>query len=180
MALSRSVHSGDNVPHFGQGVRPQIGSLKTPVVGDAGPRLHGSTLDADIDLLPPVDRAVRELAADPGVATELRAVDVLDRELLLVGQLEEAPGHVEHGIRQLLRDPVSGQVEEADLVHGVAQVVRNREASSGPALKREKSRTGNDSSGILIVLFDELGKLGTVLAPMLRSQPRRSGIQMSN
>ena len=37
--------------------------------------------------------------------------------------VEEAPGDVNDGIRQLLRDPVSGQVEETDLMHGVAQVI---------------------------------------------------------
>jgi len=65
-------------------------SVTDSLPADAPRVVTRSTLDADIDLLAPVHRAVRELAADPRVATELRAVDVLDGELLLVGQFEEA------------------------------------------------------------------------------------------
>ena len=123
MALSRSVHSETIARISGSRTRPQVGPLEAPVVSDAGARLHGGTLDADVDLLAPVDRPVREFAADAGVAAELRAVDVLDRELLLVGQFEEAAGDVEHGVDELLRDAMAGQVEEPDLMHGIAQFV---------------------------------------------------------
>jgi hypothetical protein len=50
-------------------------------------------------------------------------VDILDSELLVFGQLEEAAGDVQYGVRQLLRDPMAGQIEETDLMHGVTQLV---------------------------------------------------------
>ena len=50
-------------------------------------------------------------------------MDILDRELLLFGQFEEAAGHVQHCVREPLRDAMASQVQEPDLMHGVAQFV---------------------------------------------------------
>ena len=89
MVLSRSVHS-ETIARIsgsasGHRLAPRGASSQR-----RRPRLHSVPLDADVDLLAPVDCTVREFPADAGVAAELRAVDVLDGELLFVGQFEEA------------------------------------------------------------------------------------------
>jgi len=66
---------------------------------------------------------VGEFAADARVSAELRAVDVLDRELLLFGEVEEAAGHIQDVVDERLRDAVPDEVEEADLVGGLAQLL---------------------------------------------------------
>src|SRR3546814_19013847 len=45
----------------------------------------------------------------------MRGVHHLDRQLLLLGQLEEAPGEAEDAVDPLLRNAVAGQVEEPDV-----------------------------------------------------------------
>ena len=103
--------------------RPQVGTFEAPIVGDARAALDRGALFADIDLFPPVDVAVGELAADARVTAELRAVDVLDRELLPLGEGEEAAGHIQDVVDERLRDAVPDEVEETHLVGGLAQLL---------------------------------------------------------
>ena len=103
--------------------RPWGRSFGAQIGGDAGAALGGGAFFADVDLFPPVDVAVGELAADARVSAELRAVDVLDRELLLLGEREEAAGHIQDVVDERLVDAVPDEVEEADLVGGLAQLL---------------------------------------------------------
>jgi hypothetical protein len=77
----------------------------------------------------------------------VRAVDVLDRALLLLGEREELPGGGVGAVDQLDRDAVADQGEEADLVGGAAQLVAEPRWSSGPPSSSERSSTGMPDMG---------------------------------
>ena len=95
----------------------------------------GLALGADVDLLAPVDLALGALAADARVAAEVRALDVLDRELVGLGQGEEvARGPVQARL-ELGRDAGAGEVEEADVVRGGAQVVAEPRGGLGAGVE---------------------------------------------
>lgn len=65
--------------HFSQGWhgrRPLIRPFQPFPVGHPGAGPDGGPLRPDVDLLPPVRLALRSFAPDPGVSTDVRAVDV--------------------------------------------------------------------------------------------------------
>src|SRR5207253_6106645 len=64
----------------------QVGSLQTPVTLCA---LDDLPLRTDVDLLAPIDLAVGELAAQPGVSAKLWALELADLILGLDRQSEE-------------------------------------------------------------------------------------------
>ena len=102
----------------------------------------GLALGPDVDLLAPVDPALGPLAADARVAAEVRALDVLDRELVGLRKGEEvARGAVQPRL-ELGRDARAGQVEEADVVRRGAQVVAEARGGlrSGVQLRQVEDR----------------------------------------
>ena len=116
------VPLGDDLAQLGLRGRPEV-RTREPVevrgirVGD------GFALGADVDLLAPVDLPLRALAADPGVAAEVRAVEVLDRELVRFGEVEERPRGSVQAILELGAHARAGEVEEADPVCGLAELI---------------------------------------------------------
>src|SRR5690606_3827620 len=79
-------------------------------------------LGADVDLLAPVLAAAGDLQPGASVAAEMRGVHHLDSQLLLLGQLEEAPGEPEDAVDPLLCDAVAGQIEEPDVARRRPQI----------------------------------------------------------
>ncbi|MDQ1083479.1 hypothetical protein QE414_001486 [Microbacterium sp. SORGH_AS 344] len=116
------VPLGDDVLEFGLRGRPEVGPDQTVVAGSVGV-VDRRALGPDVDLLAPVDTALRALAADARVPAEVRARDVLDRELVGLGEREEVFRGLQQPRLQLGADPGAGQVEEAHVVRRGAQVV---------------------------------------------------------
>src|SRR4029079_14786978 len=90
-------------------------SHKPPRPSDALP------LRTDIDLLPPVDLAVGELAAQTGIAAKLWALELADLLLRLGRQCEELPRQREHLVTLRAWHTVIDEVEEAAVVGCFAQ-----------------------------------------------------------
>lgn len=111
---------GEHRLQLGQVLWPQIGALEAPEVGRRGVGDSGA-LGPHVDLLAPVDRALCALAAHPGVAPELRAVHILDRELRGLGECEERARHREQPGLQLRGHAVPGEIEKAHIVGRGAQ-----------------------------------------------------------
>ena len=86
-----------------------------------GPLATAARSGTDVDLLPPVGLALGQFAADPGVAAEVRALDVLDRQLGGLRQGEERARRADHAVLDRGRDAVPGEVEEAEFVSGLPQ-----------------------------------------------------------
>jgi hypothetical protein len=57
-------------------------------------------LRADVDLLAPIHLAAGQLAAQPGVAAEMRAVHHCDGVFVRLRQLEQSPRRREHPVGQ--------------------------------------------------------------------------------
>src|SRR5690606_27613852 len=77
------VPLGDNFAQLRLGRRPQV-RADQPVEGRSA--VDGIPLGTDVDLFAPVDLALSALAPDAGVSAEVRAVHVLDGELVFFGQ----------------------------------------------------------------------------------------------
>ena len=114
------VPFGDDRLELGLGRRPQV---RAGEAVESGSALDGLALGADVDLLAPVDLALRPFAADTGVAAEVGAVDVLDRQLLLFGEREEVERGPVQARFELGGDPRARQVEEAHIVRRCTQFV---------------------------------------------------------
>ncbi len=122
--------------------RPLVGPDQAHPVRVAGALDDGGPLGADVDLLAPVGRAAGVLGAGAGVATELGRVHVLDLQPLLDGQREELPGQLLDAIGDSGRDPVTGDVEEADVARCRAQL-----GQEGVALPRSGAEAGQIDDG---------------------------------
>ena len=129
-----SCHSDDDLPQLGLSGRPQVGSDEPREVGRVGVG-DRVALGADVDLLAPVDLALGALAADARVAAEVRALDVLDRELVGLGQREEVAGGAVQPRLELGRDAGAGQIEEPDVVGRVPQVVAEPRGGVGSGVE---------------------------------------------
>ena len=137
------VPLGDDLLQLRLRRRPEVRADEAREVGRirVGDRL---ALRTDVDLLAPVDLALRALAADPGVSAEVRALHVLDRELVRLGQGEEVARCAVQALLELGRDPGAGQVEEADVVRRGAQV---RPESRGGVVAGVELREVEDRQG---------------------------------
>src|SRR5690606_13253871 len=109
----------DDLAQRGLRGRPQVRSDQS---GEGRAAFDGIPLRSDVDLLAPVDRTLRALASDTGVAAEVRTLHVLDRELVRFGKGEEVACRTVQPLLQLCRDARSGQVEEPDIASGGAQI----------------------------------------------------------
>ena len=112
----------DGVLELGQSLGPQVGTFESPVLRGSFGFFDGVPLDANVDLLAPVDITVGEFATHPRVTAKLWAVDVLNCEFVLGRQLEETPGDVDNFVDEVLFNSVSDKVEEAHLVSDLAKL----------------------------------------------------------
>ena len=111
---------GEDRPQVGLRLGPEVRPFQAHVDGRSR-IIGGCAFGADVDLLAPVDLALGELAAGPGVAAELRTAQHLDAALVVERQREEAGGLRERPRGDVLGDAVADEVEEADVVGGGAQ-----------------------------------------------------------
>src|SRR5690606_38575907 len=100
---------------------PLVGALEHPVVGGIGFFGDGFALGADVDLFAPVGLTQGQLAPYAGVAAKVRALHVLDAQLVVEWQGEEVAGRGNRVIEKLLWNAVPSQVEEPVLVGGFPQ-----------------------------------------------------------
>ncbi len=105
-----------------QRCRPLVRTLETQIGRHALPRWHGDVLGADIDLLPPVRPAAGEFEAGAVIATEMRRVDHLDGQLLLLRQCEQRPRLIQNRRVQFGRHAMAGDVEKTHRAGRRAQI----------------------------------------------------------
>ena len=118
--------AGDDILELWEGIRPLVGPFESPVAGNIRPLGDRVALRADVDLLPPIRLAEGELAADAGVAAKVRALQVLNLHLVCFGQVEEVASGCDDALKQILWNPVPGQVKESVLVGRFAQLFAER------------------------------------------------------
>ena len=123
-----------DLAQLGLGVGPQVRPDEAREVGRLGVG-DDIALGTDVDLLAPVDLALRALAADARVSAELRTVQILDRELVGLIELEELARRAVQARLELGRHARSGQVEEPDVVRRGAQVVSKARGGLGALIE---------------------------------------------
>ncbi len=150
---------GDDLLQFRLRRRPQIRADEAGRIrGARRPRVRARARCRSARASPPDPGA---LSADAGIAAEVRAVHVLDRELVLLREGEEVEGSTVQPCFQLGGDARAREIEEADVVRRRPEIVaetsrsvrafvelgqvedREREFSHGPRVCRLSEREGH-------------------------------------
>ncbi|XAN08988.1 hypothetical protein AADG42_17285 [Ammonicoccus fulvus] len=121
MSVSRSCQPVDRHPQLGQLGRPLVRSLQ-PEIGRGGGVRHGCPLRRQIDLLTLILRTLGVFTAVARPTPEMGTVGHLESTLRGLRQSEEATGGLEQLGHGVVRDAMTDQMEDTDLVGRLSQL----------------------------------------------------------
>ena len=138
----------DEVPgqlEVGEGGGPLVGALQAQVGLLRGDVLERRALGAVVDLLAGVGASAGDLGAEPGVAAELGRGAVVEGQAVLEREAEELGDRVQKLLVLSRAGAVAGDLEEADVVRGVAQCLE--EVGGEGAVGAPRGREVEDRDG---------------------------------
>ena len=170
-----SCHSETTSRSSGCAAGHRFGPIRRAKSGASGSAI-AVALGPDVDLLAPVDPALRALAADARVPAEVRALHVLDRELVGLGQGEEVARRAVQALPRA-RGRCRCRSGRRSPRRGSPRAGRRgtRAAASGPASSRERSRIGRLRSAMHATIGAGRG-IRPYVASGYRAAPRAAAL----